>query len=95
MNLTFKQFLTEKADFESLKKNKVPLTDQEREQCLKAEATWNSHPDPSKNPIPAVWKSKNKNGDVTYITNTHRAWRSAPTLKGAIRHYHDFIKGTA
>ena len=97
---TFKQFLTqfilmEGSEFDSLKKNKKPLTDEERKECLDKKATWNNHPDPSKNPISAVWKSVDKNGKATYITNTHRAWNKADTLKGAIGKYHSFIKGTA
>lgn len=100
---TFKEFhdnvvlLTEKkkSSFEILKKNKIPLTAEEREECLAREATWNHHPDPSKNPIPAVWKGKDSSGKLWYVTNTHRAYNKAPTLKGAIKRYHDFIKGTA
>lgn len=93
--LTFKQFLIEKqTEFEQLEKNKVPLEPEEREQCLKSKAVW--HFNHLNKPTPAVWKSKNsKTGKVTYITNTHRAYNTASTLKGAIRRYHDFIKGTA
>jgi hypothetical protein len=46
-------------------------------------------------PSPAVWKSVNKDGKVTYVTHTHRAYNTAPTLKGAIGRFHKFIKGTA
>lgn len=83
-----------KSKFEILKKNKVPLTDEEREKCLDADAVW--HFSPGNKPSPAVWKSINpKTKEVTYITNTHRAYNTAPTLKGAIGRYHKFIKGTA
>ncbi len=95
MKKTFKEFLTEASDLEQLKKNKKPLTPEEREECLKKKAVWHNHPDPKKNPIPAVWKSVNKNGKTTYVTNTHRAYNIASTLKGAIGKYHGFIKGTA
>jgi hypothetical protein len=87
--------LTErKSHFEVLKKNKVPLTDEERKKCLDTDTVWNfSH---LNKPTPAVWKSVNpKTKKVTYVTNTHRAFNTAPTLKGAIARYHDFIKGTA
>ena len=92
---TFKQFLVEASDFEKLKKNKKPLTDEERKLVMNKKAVWHNHPDPKKNPIPAVWKSVAKNGKTTFVTHTHRAYNTAPTCKGAIKCYHDFIKGTA
>lgn len=100
MNMLFEEmdfitFLIEASKFEKLQKNKVPLDPEEREECLKKKAVWHNHPNPKYNPIPAVWKSKNKNGKVTYVCNTHRAYNTAPTLKGAIKRFHDFIKGTA
>jgi len=86
--------MEKKSKFEILKKNKVPLTDEERKKCLDADAIW--HHGINGAPSPAVWKSINpKTKEVTYITNTHRAYNAAPTLKGAIGRYHNFIKGTA
>lgn len=83
-----------KDEFKKLKDNKVPLTDDEREKVMDAKAIW--HHGSNGEATPAVWKSKNpKTGKVTYITNTHRAYDTAPTLKGAIIKYHTFIKGTA
>ena len=83
-----------KSEFEKLKDNKVPLTDEERAEVMKAKAVW--HHGPNGEESPAVWKSKNpKTGEITYITNTHRATNIRPTLKGAIGRYHKFIKGTA
>lgn len=83
-----------KSDFEKLQDNKIPLTDEEREKVMKADAIW--HHGPNGAPSPAVWKSKNKKtGKITYVTHTHRAYNTAPTLKGAISRYHKFIKGTA
>jgi hypothetical protein len=83
-----------KSKFKKLQDNKIPLTDEERQECLDAKATWN-HGLNGK-PSPAVWKSINpKTKEVTYITNTHRAFNISPTLKGAIGRYHKFIKGTA
>lgn len=83
-----------KSEFQKLEDNKVPLTDEERKKVMDADATW--HHGPNGAPSSAVWKSKDpKTGKITYITNTHRAWNSAPTLKGAIGKYHSFIKGTA
>lgn len=87
------QLFERKSEFERLKQNKKPLTDEERAECIKKEAVW--HNGPNKEVTPAVWKSVNKNNDTTYVTNTHRAYNTASTLKGAIKRYHDFIKGTA
>jgi hypothetical protein len=86
--------LVESSGFETLKKNKVPLTDEERDEVMKRKAVWNMGRDGK--PTAAVWKSKNpKTGEITYVTHTHRAYNTAPTLKGAIGKFHSFIKGTA
>lgn len=91
-----------KSKYSTYQKNKIPLTDEERAECFKQDAVWHYgfSIDPNTGQrvkkVCAVWKSKDpKTGEVTYITNTHRAWNSAPTLKGAISRYHNFIKGTA
>ncbi|MEK6829536.1 MAG: hypothetical protein AABY15_05410 [Nanoarchaeota archaeon] len=83
-----------KSKFQKLEDNKVPLTDEERSEVMKRKAVW--HHGPGGAESPAVWKSKDpKTGKFTFITNTHRAYNTAPTLKGAIGRYHKFIKGTA
>jgi len=79
--------------FKMLKNNKVALTDEEREKVMKAKATWNSSAHGK--PTSAVWKSKDKNNKVTYVTATHRAYNTATTLKSIINKFHTFIKGTA
>ncbi len=85
--------LEKKSHFQILKQNEIPLTSQEREEAIKRKAVWDfSH---VKTPTSAIWKGKNSKGDIEYVTNTHRAYNTAPTLKGAIRRFHDFIKGTA
>ena len=95
---TFQKFLTEKYDgrigpaFKVLKKNEVPLADAERDEVLKAKAVW--HHGPNGEPSSAVWKAE-VNGKTWYATNTHRAYNVTPTLKGTIRRYHEFIKGTS
>lgn len=86
------ELLTEGSDIKTLKANKKPLTDEEREEVLKAGAVWHHGPNGAESP--AVWKSVDKNGKTTYVVNTHRAYQTAPTLKGAIKHY-AFIKTTA
>lgn len=92
--MTFQVFLEAMSEFQKLKKNKVPLDPEERKLVMGRKAVWHfSH---LGKPTPAVWKSKDpKTGKVTYITNTHRAYNTASTCKGAIKRYHDFIKGTA
>lgn len=82
-----------KSKFEKLKDNKIPLTPEERKIVMDADAVW--HHGLNGAPSPAVWKSKDKNGKITYVTNTHRAYQDRPTLKGAISIYHSFIKGTS
>ncbi len=79
-------------DFKTLKKNKVKLSEEEREKAIKADAVW--HFAGENNPVCAIWKSE-VNGKTYYGTNTHRAFNTASTLKGAISKYHSFIKGTA
>ena len=83
-----------KSEFQKLKDNKVALDKEERAEVMKRKATW--HHGPKGKLSPAVWKSVNKKtGKKTYVTNTHRAYQTAPTLKGAIGKYHSFIKSTA
>lgn len=77
-------------DFKTLKKNKVALSQEERDEVMKADAVWHF----SKNPSPAVWKSE-INNKTYYVTNTHRAFNVTSTLKGTIDRYHKFIKGTS
>jgi len=76
----------------ALKKGRTTLTPEERDLVMKRKATWQDG-DNGK-PTPAVWKSV-VNGKTWYVTNTHRAYNVTPTLKGTIKQYHDFIKGTA
>jgi hypothetical protein len=89
-------------DFKKLNKNKISLSEEEREECFRRDAVW--HYAMSKNPITgkkemkvcAVWKSKDpKSGKITYVTNTQRAFQTSSTLKGAINLYHKVIKQTA
>jgi hypothetical protein len=89
-------FLVEKkkrSSFEILKSNKIELSKEERQECLDADAVW--HHGNQKSPSPAVWKGKNSKGDIVYVTNTHRLYQTAATLKGAIKKFHDVVKQTA
>lgn len=87
--------LLEAADeFKNLKNNKVALSPEEREKCLDKKAVWHHGQDGA--PSPAVWKSVNpRTKKVTFVTNTHRAYQTRPTLAGAISIFHSFIKDTA
>jgi hypothetical protein len=73
--------LAKPSEFSSLKKNKVALSSEERDEVMKRKAIW--HHGPNGEPSPAVWKSINPmTKKVTYVTNTHRAYNTASTLKG-------------
>ncbi|MCD6436254.1 MAG: hypothetical protein J7L15_07680 [Clostridiales bacterium] len=76
---------------ETLKKNKKPLTEEERKEVMDRGAVW--HHGPNGEETPAVWKAVVK-GETWYVCNTHRAFQCKPTLKGAINAY-DFIETTA
>jgi hypothetical protein len=92
--MLIEEILTEaKSELQKLKDNKKPLTDEERKLVMDRKAVW--HHGPNGEETPAVWKSVDKNGKVTFVTNTHRAYNTATTVKGAIEKYHNFIKGTA
>ena len=90
--------LLESNDFKKLQKNKIPLTPEEKKECMDKKAVWHFHigVDHKHHPSAAVWKSKDpKTNKISYVTNTHRAYQVRPTLKGAISIFHSFIKGTA
>jgi len=86
----FEKFASPKMD--TLKSNKVKLSDEEREKVMKAKAVW--HPGNKDEPVPAVWKSEVR-GETWFVTNTHRAYQAEKTLDAAIKAFHNFIKGTA
>ena len=90
--MKLQQLTEKKSDFQKLQDNKVDLTSEERKQCMDKKAVWHFN---GGSPSPAVWKSVDKDGKTTYVTHTHRAYNTAPTLKGAIGKFHSFIKGTA
>lgn len=89
-----------------LKDLRVELTRKEFNEIMDRKAIW--HHGPNNEETPAVWKAqdvkksikeagRNKTPEIKYlyITNTHRAFATSPTLKGAISRFHNFIKGTA
>lgn len=90
-----REMLMEGNEFKTLKKHEQPLTPEERKEVMDKKAVWHfSHH--NGNPSSAVWKSVDpKTGKTTYVTHTHRAYNTAPTLKGAIGRFHKFIKSTA
>lgn len=89
MNEWLGELLNEKAKspFKMMQDAKKPLDDAERDKVMKAKAIW--HHGPGGKASPAVWKSVHPTtGKVTYVTHTHRAFASAPTLEGAIKKFH-------
>lgn len=78
--------------FDTLKKNKKPLTPEERKQVMDAGAVWHMSSDQGK-ATPAVWKSVVK-GKTWFSCHTHRCYQVRPTLKGAIKAF-EFVKTTS
>lgn len=89
-----------------LEKYRVELTKDEIDEVFKRKAVW--HHGPNREETSAVWKSQDVNRSIkeagnnkvpklrfVYVTNTHRAMATSPTLKGIINKYHNFIKGTS
>ncbi len=77
-------------NMETLKKNKKPLTEEERKKVMEKGAVW--HHGPNGEETPAVWKSV-VNGKEWFVCKTYRAYQCKPTLKGAIKSY-EFIETT-
>jgi hypothetical protein len=75
----------------TLKKNRKPLTPEERAEVMKRKAVW--HHGPKGEESPGVWKAV-VDGKTWYASNTHRAYSVRPTLRGAISRF-AFIKSTA
>lgn len=88
LNIGVDKISEKKSRFEKLKDNKVALTPDELEIVKDKNAVWSDGSS-------AVWKSVNSKGKKTFVTHTHRAYNTAPTLKGIVRKFHDFIKSTA
>lgn len=77
---------------DTLKKNKKPLTPEERNAVMREGAVW--HHGPNGEETPAVWKAIVDDNEW-FVTNTHRAYQCKSTLSAAINVYHSFIKSTA
>lgn len=76
-----------KNEMDYLKDHKVPLTEEEKDKCIKEGATWD-------NGDCGIWKAKKKDGSIVYGCNTHRAYQVKDSLEEAIKAF-DFIKTTS
>ena len=91
--ISTQDFKEKKSSFQVLKENKIPLTSEERAIVMKRKAVW--HHGLHGEATPAVWKAKDPEGNIVYVTSTHRAYNTGKTLLEAIERYHKFIKTTA
>lgn len=73
--------------FDKLKDNKVELTDEEKAQAKRDGGYW-------ENGDLAVWKS-DYDGEIVYVTHTHRAFNTAKSIGAIINKFKNFIKGTS
>jgi len=73
-------------NMDTLKENKVSLTDEEIKEIKDKGAVW-------ENGDLGVWKS-NVDGKDWFVSHTHRAFQCKPTLKGGIKAF-DFIETTS
>ena len=93
-------------NMKELLKNRTELTKDELDEVFKRKAVW--HHGPKGEETSAIWKSLDVDRSLKeagrhktpvqrfiYVTNTHRAMNTAPSLKGAISRFHKFIKSTA
>lgn len=76
-----------KTERQKLRDDQVKLTDEERAEVIVQGAVWTDG-------TPGIWKSVDKNGNVQYCSNTHRAMAVSKTLKDAIKKFPE-IKASA
>lgn len=81
---------------DTLKKHKVKMDPEERDQAMAAGAVWHYGPPDATGrgaESCAIWKSV-VNGKTWYVCHTHRCYQARPTLRGAINAF-KFVKTTA
>jgi len=86
-----REVLLESPTFKTLKKNKKPLTDEERKKVIDSGAVW--HKGPNGEPSPAVQKAV-INGKTWYWCATHRYGEIKKSLNAAIKSF-ERVKETA
>lgn len=85
-----------KYKMKDLEKYRTEMTKAELDEVFRRKAVWGDGPTATS----AIWKAQvfdHKEPEkiqFVYVTNTHRAMATAPTLKGAIKKF-QFIKTTA
>jgi YHS domain-containing protein len=78
--------------YDTLEKNKVNLTDEERKKVMDAKAVWNFGPKGA--PSPAIKKAI-IDGKTYYYCATHRCYQSAKTLDAAINKFFKTVEPSA
>jgi hypothetical protein len=87
------QLLSESGpQYDTLEKNKVKLTDEERNKVMNAAATW--HHGKNGGATPAIKKSVIR-GKTYFYCNTHRCYQSAKTLDAAINKFFKTVEPSA
>jgi hypothetical protein len=77
-----------KSKFQKLKDNKVSLSEEERNYFKDNGGFW-------ENGNCAIWKSVDKNGKITYVSHTHRAYATDSFKDGIIKKFNETIKETS
>jgi hypothetical protein len=86
------ELLMESPTIATLEKNRIDLEPEERQQIMKAKAVWPFGKNGADSP--AIHKATVK-GKTWFWSNTHRCGQVRPTLKGAIKAFHDIVEPSA
>jgi len=70
MPIKLKDLLNESPRMETIKKNKVKLTDEERDTAMKAGAVWHNNPAAKDGVCCAIWKAVVNGKNVVWLQHT-------------------------